>query len=387
MRIISGAAVANERVVVRVGFDLPLDAAGNIAEGGDLRIEAGLPTLNWLREKGASLVLLNHFGRPTEPSPKYSNQRVAQVLSRHLGGPVQTSPEVAGPTVTAQAEALKAKEILLVENVRFDPREKQNDPAFARQLAALGSLYVNDAFSAAYNRHASLVGITEFLPSYAGLLLAEEILMMDRVLITPDRPLAVILGGAKIDTKIGVIERFLQEADAVLLGGALANTILHLKGMAIGKSRVDLKAIAGVKDLVLTNPKLHIPVDAIVSADPSGQAPTRVAPIGRLADDEMILDIGPETEALFDAVIQKAKMVVWNGPLGRVEAAPFQHGTLALVNSIKRAGAFALTGGGDSLAFLANHGLMPAFNYISTGGGTMLAYLSGKKLPAIEKLR
>lgn len=375
------------RVLVRVGFDLPLAPDGSFEPGSDLRIREGLPTLQWLGEQGARLVLLNHFGRPVGPDPKYSNRRVAELLSPLLGAPVKTAAAVVGPEAEAASRALRDGEVLMVENVRFDSGEKRNDAGFARALAALGDVYVNDAFSADYNIDASLVAITDFLPSYAGLLLTREVAMMDRVMERPDRPLVVIIGGAKIDTKIGVVRRFLKEADHVILGGELANTILHMQGMAVGRSIIDLQAAESVRDLDLTSPKLHIPVDAIVSRDPSGNSPSRTAPIGRLADDEMILDVGPETERLFDSIIRSARMAVWNGPLGKVEVPAFAAGTLALVESIARSGAFAITGGGDSMTFLSQHRLMDKISYISTGGGTMLEYLSGKNLPAIEKLR
>lgn len=387
MKTIKDVDVNGKRVLVRVGFDLPLAPNGDFEQGSDLRIKEGLPTLQLLREHGARLVLLNHFGRPIGPDLKYSNRRVAEALSSLLGVPVKTAAAAAGPEAEAASRALKAGEVLMAENVRFDPGEKRNDPVFAKALAALGDLYVNDAFSADYNIDASLVAITDFLPSYAGLLLEREVAMMDRVMQRPDRPLVVIIGGAKVDTKIAVVRRFLIEADHVILGGALANTILHMQGIAVGKSIIDFKAMESVQDLDLTSAKLHMPVDAVVSSDPSGKGPTHVAPIGRMTDEEMILDVGPETRQLFDRIINNAKMVVWNGPLGKVEASVFAAGTLALVESIARSGAFSITGGGDSMTFLSQHRLMDKISYISTGGGTMLEYLSGTQLPAIEKLR
>lgn len=275
----------------------------------------------------------------------------------------------------------------MVENVRFDKREMENDRIFAKELADLGDLYVNDAFNAAYNNHSSLVGITEFLPSYAGPLLAQEVAMMERITQEPDRPLVVVIGGAKIGTKMEVVSRFLREADHVLLGGALANTILHMQGMAVGKSVIDLEAISVTRHLDITSTKLHMPVDAVISKDATGRSACWIAPIGKLGEDDMILDIGPDTIKLFDAIIRRAKMVVWNGPLGKIESPAFSQGTVGLVDSIGRSGAFSVIGGGDSITFLAQHNLTDKLDYISTGGGTMLKYLSGEKLLAIEKLR
>src|SRR3989338_5526777 len=386
MRLINETKVKGQRVILRAGFDLPVGPAGEFFAGGDLRLQKGLKTLRYLVENGARVIILNHFGRPKAQEAIYSNGRIAPLLAKALGQPVNFVPQGSGPEAEALSRGLKDGEIIFLENTRFDKREHQNDAGLAAEWARLGDLYVNDAFSAAYDVHTSLVALAKLLPSYAGFLLTEELAMMNRLMQKPDRPLVAILGGAKIDTKIGLVKRFLEHADHVLIGGALANTILHIKGVAVGRSKIDASDPAAVRGLDLTSTKLHIPVDAVVSTDPDGGAATRVAPVGRLEDNEMILDIGPDTGVLFKEIILKAKMIIWNGPLGRVEQPLFQAGTLAVISAIEESSAFAVTGGGDSMTFLASHQKLSAFDYVSTGGGTMLEFLSGKVLPAIELL-
>lgn len=388
MRTLDSVTIkSHERVILRAGFDLPLGSDGEFEVGGDARLKEGLKTLEFLAAKGARIAILNHFGRPLAREGKFSNRRIVEKLKFYYRGVVEFIPEVVGPKVLKAQAKLAPGEAIFCENTRFDPRELTNDAAFGRELAQLGELYVNDAFNAAYDNHTSLVAIADNIIAVAGFQLEKEVGMMERLAKNPDRPLVVVLGGAKVNTKISLIEKFLKHADQVILGGALANTILHLQGVGVGRSLVDLDALAAVSELDLTNTKLHMPVDAIVSVDAGGNAPQRVAPIGKLAPDEMILDVGPDSRALFDRIVGQAKMVLWNGPLGKVETSSFRKGTLALVDSIERSGAFAVTGGGDSMTFLSQEDKLGAFDYVSTGGGSMLEYLSGRKLPALEKLQ
>jgi phosphoglycerate kinase len=281
---------------------------------------------------------------------------------------------------------LSSGQILLLENLRFHKEEEANDDKFARELAGLAEIYVNDAFAVSHRQHASVVAIVKYLPAYAGLIMEKEVRILSEVLENPPRPLAIIIGGAKISTKIKLIRRFLGFADNILLGGALANTVLRAQGMAIGKSLIEEEMVDEVKSLRLTDTKLHIPVDTVVSADKTGGGKIEVAPVGKIGDNELILDIGPETEKLFSEVIKGAKTVVWNGPMGLFEVEQFEHGTDAVARAIIGCSCHSVVGGGETTAFLAKHGWLDKFFHVSTGGGAMLEFLAGDKLPGIEVL-
>lgn len=384
LRSLKEVDVSGKRVLVRVDFNVDLDAKGKIID--DFRIWAVLPTINYLREKGAKIILMSHLGDPDGIDKNLSLASVREKLSKLLGKDVLKANGCIGKEIKAMGENLKEGEILLLENLRFYKEEKENSENFAKELASLADIYINDAFSVSHRQHASLVAITKFLPSYAGLLLEKEVNVLKKIMEYPEHPLAVIIGGAKISTKIKLIKNFLSVADDIILGGALANTVLRAKGIAIGKSVIEEEMVEEVKNLEITSTKIHIPVDTIVSVDRNGNAPERIAPVGKTEENELILDIGPETEGLFAEVIKGAKTIIWNGPMGLFEVKKFAHGTEAIAKAITESSCYSVVGGGETISFLDQAGLAGKFSHLSTGGGAMLKFLSGEKLPGIEAL-
>jgi phosphoglycerate kinase len=388
MRILSEAGnLAGKKVLVRNDFNITIDKDGKILD--DYRIRASLPTIKYLLGQKAKIILSSHFARPE--GKVIEEMRLGPVqkrLSELLGMDIKLAPDCVGPEVENLADQLKEGEILLLENLRFHSEEEANDDEFAKKLAALAGVYINDAFGASHRAHASIVGITKYLPSYAGLLLQKEFEVLSRALSSPERPLTVVIGGAKISTKMKLIEEYLKQADHIILGGALANTVLHAQGIAVGKSLIEEEAIPKLKKLKLTDVKLHIPVDVVTSTDKTGQAEIKINPVGRTEEGELILDIGPETEKVFDSVIRTSKMVIWNGPMGLFEVEKFCHGTEAMARSISDCSTcFSIIGGGETTCFVEKYGLIDKFSHVSTGGGAMLEFLAGDKLPGIEVLK
>ncbi|MBI4709110.1 MAG: phosphoglycerate kinase [Candidatus Portnoybacteria bacterium] len=386
MRVISDAGnLSGKKVLLRVDFNVAIDKAGEIMD--DFRIRAALPTIKYLLKNQAKIILMSHFGRPNgKKDGSMSLVSVAQKLSEYLNTKIKKADDCIGVQVEGLVASLNNGEIIFLENLRFCEGEEANDQEFSKKLAALGEIYVNDAFGVSHRAHASIVGIPKFLPSFAGFLLEKEVKILSQVLENPSRPLSVVIGGAKISTKIKLIEEYLKKADNVILGGALANTVLHAKGLAIGKSMFEKEAIAGVEKLEITDNKLHIPVDTIVSEDRTGKGENRIAPVGKISENELILDIGPETEKIFSAVIEESKMVVWNGPMGLFEVNEFAHGTEAMAKSIAQSNAFSIVGGGETTCFIENLGLIDKFSHVSTGGGAMMEFLAGDELPGIDAL-
>jgi phosphoglycerate kinase len=383
------AEVAGKRVLVRVDFNVPLDG-GRVAD--DTRIRAALPTIESLRERGAALVLVSHLGRPKgEVVPELSMGPVGEHLAGLLGAPVQQAPAVVGDEVKALAEGLGAGEVMLLENVRYEPGETDNDPALAAQLAELADLYVNDAFGAAHRAHASTAGVAASLPGYAGLLLERELTELTRVVESPARPLVVVLGGAKVTDKVGVIDRFLEIADEILIGGAMCFSFFRAQGIATGNSLVEEEGVelAGkaLGQAEGSDCELRLPVDLVLGE--AFDAATQVRPSEgvEVPDGWMGLDIGPRSAAAYAERIAAAGTVLWNGPMGAFELAPFAAGTRAVAEAVAEAPGTTVIGGGDSVAALQQFGLADKVDWLSTGGGASLELLEGKKLPGVEALR
>jgi len=384
MKFLRDFSFENKRTLVRADFNVSLKD-GQIVS--DFRIRAVLPTIKHLIQKKAKIILLSHFGRPKDSEEQYSLKVVSQRLSKLLGQEVGFLNDCIGLEIEEKVKDLKPGQVVLLENLRYHDQEQENDSEFAKKLARLGEIYVNDAFGVVHRAHASIVGLPKYLPSCAGMLLEKEIKNLSRVLDEPEHPLAVIIGGIKISTKIGVIKEFLESADHLILAGALANTVISAKGIAIGKSIVEEKMVEEVKRLNLTNTKLHIPVDVIASSDPSGKSSSRIAPTGNIEKEEMILDSGPDTNHMFESIISQSKMIVWNGPMGLFEVEEFASGSRAIAEAVAQSKGFSLIGGGDTITLLEQLNLLDKIDHVSTGGGAMLKFLARDKLPGIEALK
>ena len=384
------ADVAGKRVLVRVDFNVPLDG-GRVAD--DTRIRAALPTIELLRERGASLVLVSHLGRPQgKVVPELSMKPVGECLSELLGGAlVRQAPAVVGEDVETMAEGLHAGEVLLLENVRFEPGETENDPALAAALARLADCYVNDAFGAAHRAHASTAGVAAHLPGCAGLLLEREVTELTRVVESPERPLVVVLGGAKVSDKVGVIDRFLEVSDEILIGGAMCFSFFRAEGIATGDSLVEeagLKLAADALERAAgSDCELRLPVDLVLGRAFDAETEVRESDGVEVPDGWMGLDVGPRTAAAYAAAIAAAGTVLWNGPMGAFELPPFAAGTRAVAEAVAAAPGTTVVGGGDSVAALQEFGLGEKVDWLSTGGGASLELLEGKELPGVEALR
>jgi phosphoglycerate kinase len=385
-RSMTSADVSGKRVFVRVDFNVPIED-GRITD--DTRIRGAIPTIEWLRDHGARVILASHLGRPKGTrNEKYSIKPVASRLSDLLGSGVKTTDAVAGPEAEAAARELADGEVLLIENLRFDPGEEKNDPEFARSLAALADLYVNDAFGAAHRAHASTAGIAGVLPAYAGLLMLREIEALSRVLDRPERPFVAILGGAKVSDKLTVIDNLLSKVDALVIGGGMANTLLLARGVEIGESLAEhdlTERAAGIlAEAQRLGVQLALPVDAIVSGSMDGEG-TKVA-IDAIPADRAIFDIGPETAAAFGEVIATARTIFWNGPMGVFEKPAFADGTKRVAAAVAASGAYSVVGGGDTVAAIEQIGVAEKIDHISTGGGASLEYVEGRTLPGIAAI-
>lgn len=382
------AEVAGRRVLVRVDFNVPL-ADGEVAD--DMRIRAALPTIELLRERGAALVLAAHLGRPKgKPDPALSMAPVAKRLSELLGVEVQLASGVIGGDVDLKCGALGPGDVLLLENVRFEPGETENDPKLAESLAQLAALYVNDAFGAAHRAHASTEGVAHHLPGYAGLLLERQLTELGRVVEAPERPLVVVLGGSKVSDKIGVIDRFLEIADQILIGGAMCFSFFRAQGIETGNSLVEEKgvelaaeALERAKD---SDCELTLPVDLVLGKSFDAETERRESECVEVPEGWMGLDIGPRTAARYAEAVAGAGTVLWNGPMGAFEMEPFAGGTRTVAEAVAAAPGTTVIGGGDSVAALRKFGLDDKVDWLSTGGGASLELLEGKKLPGVEAL-
>ena len=385
LRTLADIDVEGKRVLLRVDFNTPMEDSRIV---DDSRIRQSLPTFYDLLRRGAAIVVATHIDRPGgRVDPKLSVRPAADRLAQLLGVAVGVAPDVCGPETRAAAHRLSRGGLLMLENVRFEPGEESNDPAFARQLAAIADCYVNDAFGAAHRAHASTEGVAHLLPCAAGLLMQQEVEFLGRVLTEPQPPLIAIVGGAKISSKIGVIESLLPRVERLLLGGAMACTMLKAGGASMGSSKVEDDQIERARGLLAAGAgKLLLPVDAVIADDFVSDAATRVVDADSIPDGWMMLDIGPQTVDAFDAVIASAGTVVWNGPMGVYEMEPFRRGTEAVAQAMARSTAVSVVGGGDLAAALANLGLDQAITHISTGGGATLEFLEGRELPGIAAL-
>ena len=382
------AEVAGRRVLVRADFNVPLDG-GKVTD--DTRIRAALPTLELLRERGAALVVCSHLGRPRgEVVPELSLRPVAERLSSLLGTEVRLAPSVVGGDVDLLARALGPGEVLLLENTRFEPGETDNDPQLAEALAELADLYVNDAFGAAHRAHASTEGVARHLPGYAGLLLERELTELGSVVESPKRPLVVVLGGAKVSDKIGVIDRFLELADQILIGGAMCFSFFRAQGIATGDSLVEEAGIElaekALKRAGESDCELKLPVDLVLGREFAADTEHRESDGVEVPDGWMGLDVGPRTAEAYSEAIAAAGTVLWNGPMGAFELAPFAAGTRRVAEAVAAAPGTTVIGGGDSVAALVQFGLGDEVDWLSTGGGASLELPEGKELPGVEAL-
>jgi phosphoglycerate kinase len=380
--------LAGKRVFVRADLNVPLEGG---AVTDDTRLRAVLPTLQLALEKGAAVVLASHLGRPKGgPDPTYSMKPVAERLAALLALPVPLAPDCVGESVEGMARALKAGQILLLENLRFHPEEEKNDDGFARRLADLADCYVNDAFAAAHRAHASMVAITRHLqPAAAGLLMSRELAALGRILEAPERPLVAVLGGAKVSDKVALVEHLLGRVDALVIGGGMAFTFLAALGHGVGRSLVDRDRIetarAALGSARRRGVPVTLPVDAIV-ADGLDSPDGRAVGVRQIPDGQMGLDLGPRSIERFTAVLATAKTIVWNGPMGVFEKPPFAAGTLAVARAVAGASAFTVIGGGDTIAAVNAAGVAAKIGYISTAGGAFLEFLEGRTLPGVEAL-
>jgi len=381
--------VAGKKVFLRVDFNVPLDEKGNITD--DTRIRASLPTINYLIQKRAKVIIVSHLGRPKgKVVEELRLTPVANRLSELLGREVKKAPGCIGEEVEKMVADLKEGEVLLLENVRFCPGEEKNDPEFAKKLASLADIYVNDAFGTAHRAHASTEGVAHFLPAVAGFLMQKELETLGNLLENPPRPFLVILGGAKVSDKIGVIYRFLDKADVLLIGGGMANTFLKASGLQTGKSLVEEDKIEVAKEiLTLANEKeksFYLPEDLVVVPELKENAPSKIVKKDAIPLEYLAVDIGPETIKTYKAICSKAKTIFWNGPMGVFEMKPFAKGTYEIAEAVANSAAVSIIGGGDTVAAVEQSGLTEKINHISTGGGASLEFLEGKELPGVKVL-
>ena len=390
LNTIRDADLTGKRVLIRVDFNVPLKE-GVVKD--DTRIRAALPTIEYiLSQKGASLVVMSHFGRPKgKKNPEFSMAPIGKRFAELLGKPVKVAPDVIGPEVEKEVKALKAGEVLLLENVRFYPDEEANNPDYAKALASYGDVYVNDAFGTAHRAHASTEGVAHFLPSYAGFLIEKEVKFMAPLLENPAHPFVAIIGGAKVSSKIGVLQSLLRTCDTMVIGGGMAYTFLTVQGHKVGKSLVEADYLDTARDFLkaAAEKKVNVilPVDhSAAEAFEENAAPVAVDGID-IPDSLMGMDVGPKTIALIKDAISKAQSVVWNGPLGVFEFDSFAKGTLDIAKAVADCKGTTVVGGGDSVAAVNKFGLADKLSHVSTGGGASLEFLQGLPLPGIVALQ
>ena len=378
--------VRGKRVLVRVDLNVPLKE-GSVAD--DTRIRAVLPTLNYLLEQDAALILCSHLGRPKGKTvPELRMDPIATRLAELLGRPVKKLDDCVGPEVEAAVKAMRPGDVVLLENTRFHPEERANDPEFARQLAALAEIYVNDAFGAAHRAHGSTEGVTHYLPAVAGFLMEKELEFLGQATENPEHPYVAILGGAKISDKIGVIENLLRQCDRLLIGGGMANTFFKAMGFEVGDSLIEDEAVEIAESLLKqAGGTLVLPVDVVIADAFDDDAHTRVVAPNEVTPGWRILDVGPKTVSTFESALGGARTVVWNGPLGVFEMPNFAKGTFAVARFLADMDATTIIGGGESAAAVRQAGLADRMTHVSTGGGASLEFLEGKVLPGVAALQ
>ena len=382
--------VRGKRVLVRVDFNVPL-SEGTVTD--DTRVRAALPTLRYLVDHGARVIVMSHLGRPKgAPDPQYSLRSVRRVLQRLLGRNVVFVDDIVGPEAHDAVARMVDGEIIMLENVRFEPGEKTNDPEFAKALASLADIYVNDAFGAAHRAHASTEGIAHFLPAYAGLLLAREVETLTAMLTKPERPFVAILGGSKVSDKFGVIDRLLDCVDTLIIGGGMCFTLLVAKGVSVGDSIVETEWVEPAKAMLAKardkGVELMLPVDFVIADAIEADAETRIVAREEIPAGQMGLDIGPTTIELFKGEISTARTIFWNGPMGVFEMTPFENGTKQIAIAVSRNNrAASIVGGGDSVAALKKFDVEDRITFVSTGGGASMKLLEGSELPGLAALQ
>ena len=390
MKTLKELELAGKRVLVRVDFNVPMNESGEITD--DLRIRTALPTLRYLVEQRARVIICTHMGRPKgQRVEKFSLAPVAALTAEMLGRPVPLAPDCIGDEVAAAVAALKDGDCLMLENLRFHPEEEKNDAAFSRQLAAVADVYVNDAFAVSHRAHASVVGVTAHDPEKAaGFLLQKEMEYFQRAIGTPQRPLVAIVGGAKVSGKLEALQNMLGRVDRMIIGGAMANTFLKSQGYNVGASKVEDDLLETARQLLVQaraqGIKVYLPVDVIAADRFAPDAVSKQVTIQDIPDNWMALDIGPASVVLFNEALADAKTIVWNGPMGAFEMDAYARGTMALAHTVASSHALSVTGGGDSNAAVKQSGEAENISYMSTGGGAFLMLMEGKELPGIKAL-
>ncbi|MDY3005004.1 MAG: phosphoglycerate kinase [Christensenella hongkongensis] len=381
--------VQGKKVLVRVDFNVPLNDKGEITD--ETRIQAALPTIQYLLDHGAKVILASHLGRPKgEVKPEFSLAPVAKRLDEILNTKVIFAKDCVGKAAQDAVASMENGQVVLLENLRFHKEETANDPQFAKELASLADIYVNDAFGTSHRAHASTAGVAEYLPAVAGYLIGKELSIIGKALDDPARPFIAILGGAKVSDKIGVIENLLTKVDCLIIGGGMANTFVKAQGFEMGKSLVDDERLGLALELMdkakKKGIKIMLPSDFVVAKELKAGVETHVVPVDNIPADSMALDIGPSTRIIFSTEIKRAKTVIWNGPMGGAEIPEFAGGTKAIAEAMAASSATTIIGGGDSAAAVKKLGFADKMSHISTGGGASLEFLEGKELPGVAAL-
>ncbi|HFQ82066.1 MAG TPA: phosphoglycerate kinase, partial [Desulfobacterales bacterium] len=390
MKFIDEISLPGKKVLMRVDFNVPLDEHGEVAD--DNRIRAALPSIRHILSQGGRLILCSHLGRPGgRPAAEFSLQPAARKLAELLEAEVPLAPDCQGPEVAAMVNKLKDGGLLLLENLRFHAEETRNEPAFAKAMASMAEAYVNDAFAVSHRRHASIVSLPRLLPERAaGFLIQREIQYFKQAIDSPARPLTGIIGGAKVSSKLQVLENLLGQVDRLIIGGAMANTFLKAKGLNMGASMIEEDLLETARSLLdraeRQGIKIYLPVDSVTARELSEDSPTKTQAVEDISGDWMALDIGPESSRYFSEALGDAETIIWNGPMGAFEFEPFSHGTFSTAKAVGRGTALSIIGGGDTGLAVQRAGEADNISYISTGGGAFLHFLSGRELPGLSAL-